>query len=122
MCSEQTRLSRVAIEGHHGSQQLLHLYSSNCVREGHLVLCYICDTVQVHLITTLTDHWGINFALNKEKHNALCDLRNARMCISIHSAICVVESKAFDPNLCLCIIHSLKPASLCLFFKACIRS
>lgn len=84
MCSEQTHLSRVAIEGRHGSQQLLHLYTSNCVREGHLVLCYICDTVQVHLITTLTDHRGINFALNKEKHNALCDLRNVRTYVHKH--------------------------------------
>lgn len=42
--------------------------------------------------------------------------------IPVQGYVCVVESKAFDLNLCPCIIYSPMPASLCLFFKACLRS
>lgn len=126
MCSEQTCLSRFVIEGQQGGKQPLCPGSTKSVRA--------CDTAGVcarpcaslcvmdacvHLIILLIAHSGINIPYRETR----CKV-NLSVCLSSRRGvcICVAESKAFDPNLCVCIIYSLIPASLCLFFKAGLRS
>lgn len=55
----------------------------------------------------------------KTKKNKKCGV-HVRVCAQapIQADVCVVESKAFDPNLCLCIIYSPMPAPLLFVFQS----
>lgn len=110
LCHRGTRRGQTASV--HGSTKSVRVWHSWRMPVRVMDAC-------VHLIIPLIAHLGINIPYRETQ----CKV-NLSVGLSSHRGvyICVVESKAFDPNLCVCIIYSLIPASLCLFFKAGLRN